>query len=75
MFKSKKKKNTENLIKESLLEELNELKTKVIKLQDEKISLLEQMKKLKQKNKNLLIEKEQTKHGRKTNQRKDKARD
>ena len=47
IFKPNKKENTRKLKELSMLEELNELKSQVIQLQREKISLLEQNKQLK----------------------------
>ena len=55
--KVNKKENTRKLKELAMLEELNELKSQVIQLQREKISLLEQNKKLKKERKEILSEK------------------
>jgi len=61
----KKRKNTSELLKLSALEELNDLKTKVIQLQDDKITLQEKTIKL-QEEKIILLQEKEKKHGRKT---------
>ena len=57
IFKPNKKENTRKLKELSMLEELNELKSQVIQLQREKISLLEQNKQLKKERKEYQSEK------------------
>ena len=55
--KVNKKENTRKLKEMAMLEELNELKSQVIQLQREKITLLEQNKQLKKERKEILSEK------------------